>query len=608
MATRGATGAVGRAPGRRSRVWYSPRARCPLAAWFPLLLVGCLPPGAGDTAATTRDSGRPGTGDSTGDSVGSAPELTAVDCATVSFGDPALQPALWVDGSATASGDGSPSAPMVSIADALAVVGDAVVIWVEEGVYTGGLSLDVPGLAVVGRGTQTTRLVARYGAANVESNPGEGRGNALCALSLEGGAPGVMVRSGDLSLFDVAVSGAVGEGVSAQGDGRSLRLDGVTVRHTALGNGLGVGVVVDRGATAEIANSNVSDNDGIGMLARHSGTRLSVRDSRVDGNGLGAPENAAGGVWGQRCDDVTLDRVVLDGNMAVGIFVATEGSSTIVDSSVTGTTAVDDAALGIHVVSSLVAITRTDVRGGTGAGIAIHRPGADLTDVSVRGVEVGAGDRGGVGILLHDGVEATSTRVDASGNARVGLWMERARLECRDCEFSDNGEVGLIYNRSTLTLDGAVVVDNGYAGMMWDGTQPDPITVRNSTFGPHPYAAIWAWNSLSLEDSTVYGSGGIQWEGAVANGFAVFVEGSDDALSGNVFVGAESVAVLGAGFGGDLSGNTWHNAGTDFVAIHASGTVSIGGLDEIPEYEINPSPGPVVVAPPVDVEKVARGF
>ncbi len=596
-------------------------------AWFLVLLAGC--PAPSDDEGKDRPGGRESGGvDTAGDAASDSATDTAIDssvhpvtdsaedtgdlpparsiddCATVIFGDASVRPALWVNATASAAGDGSEAAPFGTLAEALAVAEGVAVIWVAEGEYDGGLSLDVSGLAVVGKGREATTLMGSDAAANVESNPGEGGGNLLCALTLDGGAPGAIAETGELALYDVTVTGASGVGVVARGEGRSLRLEGVSVEATRVGVDAGMGVMVSAGAVADIRNSNVSSNEGIGVLVQDKGTIAAVRDSRVDANGHGVAEQDAAGVMGLWCESLELDGVELDANVARGITLRDVAVVTIDDCTVTGTDAAGLVANGIRTLGGDTTLTGTTVSGGTGVGLAVYSTGAIATDVIVENVDVAADGSGGVGILLAPRAIAGFSGVVASGNARAGIAMRWSALDCVDCELSSNGQVGLFHDWARVSLDFVSVTDNGYAGLMYGGNQTNSIRVIDSTFGPHPYAAIWAWESLALSGSTVYGSEGFDSGGEVADGFAVYIEGGVDPLEGNEFLDAEVVAVLGAGFLGDLSGNTWNNPGTDFVAVKTADAETIGGLDEIPEYALNPADSPQIVEPPVEADEI----
>ncbi len=218
-----------------------------------------------------------------------------------------------------------------------------------------------------------------------------------------------------------------------------------------------------------------------------------------------------------------------------------------------------------------------------------------------------------IGVAVMDlGSAASLTRTRVEGTLRprsaafaIGLYAsDDATYVLRESELRATEGPGLYgYGGAEGEVVDSVVADNRFAGVMFlsgrlriegttiEGSLPDDgigggfgvyaasnfivfggfiLDVVDSTIGPHPYAAMWAYGpgSYRLSGNELYGSEGVPLGNWQAHGNAVYAWGgvqpwdgtSGLLLEGNTFVDAEAVAVLLNGAGATLDGNVFQGS------------------------------------------------
>lgn len=589
-----------------------------------LALVACLTalgdPARAPSRADAADTSQPATGEAwailpanttDGSDTGPEPEpakRSEVDCASLGWGSPAAGPATWVSASAAPGGDGTEAAPLDDLAAALATTSGPAVVWVDAGAYAGPLSLDDGGIAVIGRGAGLTTVSHDDAGANLESDAGEGGQNQVCGLTLQGGKPGAVVESGTLALYGVEVAGATQAGLLAVGAATALHLEDVAVHDTLALAPLSAGLSIGDGGSAVVLRSTFTDNQGMGIGAMSPGGTLEVAESALSRNGNGPDETWGGGLVAGGLDSASVSDTLFADNVYRGLEAVDVAPFDLARVEVSGTYALGHLAYGVHTIASQLRIEDINVHGGDGTGISVDS-GGQIAGTTVRAtdVAVNALGEGGVGVALGANTRASLKSLQASGNDRVGLVVAYGQATCRSCTLSQNGQAGAWHSRAYLDLEDAVVTDNGLVGITGDGSDR-PVEIRDSAFGPHPYAAIWATRRLTLEDSAVWGSEGIEVEGVLVGGHALYLQGSWSQLSGNSFAGSSTIGLLLDGFDGSVAGNTWDNTGYDLVTVWTYEPETIDGLDEVPDYALNPVPTPDTPEPPLDGALLLRAL
>jgi len=232
------------------------------------------------------------------------------------------------------------------------------------------------------------------------------RGTILAPIATGGGGSsgdGVIVRFGaaaELSRVWLDDESLVGIGVAEEGSrltARDVVLEGTEADEAGF---FGQGLLVERGASAELERAVIARSPHIGVSIEGVGSTLSLRDVLVR-DGLGQP---ADGLFGRGLNvqdgaAVTLERAALASNRDVSIFVGGEGA-TLRGSDVTVTDTArracapgcSEAGVGIGAyVGGLIDLRAFAVRRAALTGVQVARDGAmDLHDGEIAESPIGA--------------------------------------------------------------------------------------------------------------------------------------------------------------------------------------------------------------------------
>ncbi len=198
------------------------------------------------------------------------------------------------------------------------------------------------------------------------------------------GAGLVVDAQAQADVKDSVVADNSGVGVDADGAGSSVRLRGTLVRGTRLGpSGNGQGVVAQYGALVLLDGVGLVGNRAAGLQATDSGSLVKATRTLVRGTLPGEAGNRGRGAnvqGGARLE--LLDSALVD-NRQVGLFAWGAGTRVFATDSLVGATAVDpDGSFG-HGVEALDA-ARVDLRGSSvrgNAGVGLVAAGAAATVV-----------------------------------------------------------------------------------------------------------------------------------------------------------------------------------------------------------------------------------
>lgn len=371
--------------------------------------------------------------------------------------------AIHVDPAAPPGGDGTPAAPLASLAEAIAIAGDGDTVALSAGDFEGPFEWPA-GVNLQGACAGATRLVSGPGdalEATVRLRAGEA---SLRDVTIAGPRVGVWVNAGaSVTLERVEVRGAVLYGVAIAGRFRARDLviratDGLTDGPTS---GAGGYAILVEGGDAEIDRVVATDSQEIGVLVARDGV-LALRDARVAGTRPSAidPHRMGVGVVAALGGALTLQRAVVEDNRRSGVEAQGEGVHIVAkDTVIRGTRATtppdpDAPPLGRAIAAD------------AGAAATLARVWLDANPSGVRvfaGASVDAAD------LRID----ASTGLDARGVAGVALWAAEGSIRGRRVAVRGSADVAARAAGAggSLVLEDAWIVDTPGA---WDPAGPSP--------------------------------------------------------------------------------------------------------------------------------------
>ncbi len=436
----------------------------------------------------------------------------------------------------------------------------------------------------------------------------------------------------DSLVLDTAppTHGEGGAGVVVQA-GAALTMSGCAVR----GNTRGGVVVGQAGSEILLEDSEISDN-GSGVSGQY-GSQMTVRGCAIEGNAVvGVDVRDPGTSALLETTEVLDTRPDEDGRYGRGVQVAGGAELIATDSTLRGNTE-----MGIYVVEddSRATLTRCDVlearpgaAGDDGLGVWVERGGrldcedcliegntnigvfvanagtvVSLVDTRVLATRLGRVIGVGAGVLAQDDALFQQEGGEISGTSGVGIGIvSGARAELNSTVLAGNTFAGVVVLRGTVVLVGSEIRDTqpsasagGGLGVYANGEFGAPtVTLRDSTIGPHPYAAVWLDGTgvYDLDGDILSGSGGVLLQGWPAHGNAVFAHhgvGAWDGTTGlrianSSFTDAAMVSVVLDGAGAALEGNSWSGNTLDVLQQRCTaGTVPLSDemLQGVPAWQ-----------------------
>ena len=294
--------------------------------------------------------------------------------------------------------------------------------------------------------------------------------DSLLAARLEAGA--------QLTLRRVVLEGNERSAVQALDRSTEVTLDEVVVRDTradTVSNTFGQGVALGAGARVVMSNVELRNNGETGLFLNQAGTSGALSNVVVSATRPRASTGRLG--WGisvQAGATLTAERVVLDGNRAVGLLVAQRGSrATLTDVVVRDVAAGADNAgtpvgLGVSVQGATLSWTGglveriaggfLDVQGVDGV--------ATLSNVSARTSLPGPAVR--FGVQARNGAGLTLERVDVGGAPQSGVLAidPGSRVTLADVRVHDVDGAGVRAQEGRVTGAGLRVERASVSGLL----------------------------------------------------------------------------------------------------------------------------------------------
>lgn len=407
----------------------------------------------------------------------------------------------WVSEEAADGGDGSEEAPFRTISegmDAAAEAGGGVVA-VLPGTYAESLTLgeEHEGVRVIGRCTELVQVDVVEDAPGVEvALAAEGDGASISGLRVVGGAPGVWLESGPLSLQEVVVDESIGAGVLVGSWGSRtnavLSLERIEVR--------GTGFYGSRKYTEK----------GAGMVLLNGAT-LDAREVLVE-------DSASYGVWAFGAD-VELRELRVEGASGVGVAASAAAELTLTDSVITGVEdgQIEFGGLGVFVESgSTVRAERLAISDTAWYGVFLYGEYGEVEavfeDLEIARA-VGYGLFAYLGEVEVHGCELDELQPAGTGEEEFGPWglaVWTGQMALSDCQLAVEGAQVYATEGSTLEItDSAIDGSNGreeYNACL-QGTDSELRLSRTDLTCCQRNSILAEQSELSLTDVTVRASG-----------------------------------------------------------------------------------------------------
>lgn len=335
---------------------------------------------------------------------------------------PAGAAILYVLASAARGGDGSREAPFQTIAEALAVAPSGAIVAIGRGTYDEALRLTAPvTLAGACTGATTLRSTTTSSTAGVLTIETSGATVQNVRIA-DSARPGIwLVGAGRrLDAHGVAIESVEWIGVAVEGGARFVA-DGLLVRDTVpRSDGVGRGIGVESGATAEVRRAVLERNVEFGVFALGAGSSILLEDLVARGHLPSSDGESGEAIMAFRDGAIEVRRAVLEDNHEAGAFA--ESARLVLDQVVIRDIAPQvgssRAGRGIHSqYGATLEIRRTRVERVHEFGLAIGSGTAIVEDVVVRDTQPSAADS-----TFGRGIEINATA--APRLARV--WVERS--------------------------------------------------------------------------------------------------------------------------------------------------------------------------------------
>ncbi len=372
---------------------------------------------------------------------------------------------IYVDIAAADGGNGSEEHPLTSIQAALnqAATNGGGSVAVAAGIYQETLTIGAhhTGIHLAGRCRQLVTLDASVGneeTAGIDIAMGHGD-LTVSGLGLVGSNHnGVRVESGDVHLEGVAVAGCSDVGLAVAGPDDSAPAE-LTVLH-----------------------SELESNTGVAVMARYSGTRVTLEDTTI--NATIAKESGDGGYGIQVSGGATLTAEGCDlfENTGLGIIIAEVGTQvSLRDTTIRGTLPHHSglAGEGINIFGGATLLVEDcEIVDNRSVGVRINEPDTQVTllDTIIRRTSQGELEQLGYGVMVYEGAELAlvgcelahntmvaisafdadtqvalshtvvrNTLPDVNGDFGYGVQIHRgAVLEAQDCTLDDNSGAGVL--------------------------------------------------------------------------------------------------------------------------------------------------------------------
>ena len=400
---------------------------------------------------------------------------------------------VYVKADAAAGGDGTVAAPFAGLSQVPWVsLGASTTVAVGKGTYPGTLPLRV-GVSVVGACVEETILTGIAAPVqSVVSVTGAGEPAEVQNLTIRGASQrGALARRGQrLSLRGVLFDRVQGVGIVVADASTEVSLTDVVIRDTeavaSSPSEFGIGIHVQDGGQLQATRFLVLRNGGLGISAAGEGSALTLLDTVVRETRPRDSDGIAGrGINAEAGARVDATRMLLVGNRLAGAICSGVGTTvTLTDSVVRDTDSRARDGIGGGGVSAelggTISLTRLLIASNRAVGVFVSNEGTEavLTDVVIRDTEPqrsrAPGGRGR-GIQLQYGAHLEATRLVISNNTESGIFVgsEGSTMSVTDAVIQRTLPLGLpgqfgrglgVENDGRLDASRLLIADNHELG------------------------------------------------------------------------------------------------------------------------------------------------
>jgi len=461
----------------------------------------------------------------------------------------------------------------------------------------GGASLDAEG-CVLRRNTNTAVIAFDPGTsvALLETTIED----TLPDEKVEGGY-GIDVSEGaSLDAEACVVRGSSTIAVGARGSGTSITLRETTIEDTLPNDDgeFGYGIYVEEGASLDADGCAVRGNAAAGVYIAQPGSSVtmlgtSIEDTRPDDNG-----DFGYGIEVQQGASLDAETCLVRGNSAVGLVAAHSGTSvTLRETSVEDSQTDEDGDGGYGIEGqhgASVDAENCEVGGNTVVGVLALDSG---TSVTLQGTRIANTKRGetytvGLGVVAQREASVVAIGVEVSSNEGPGIFLvdKDTYLTCSECVVRDNQFAGaVVVCEAALGISGSFIEGSteqenigggvGIYAEPWLGGPPF-LSVTDTTIQDNAISGVWlsGQGSYSFSDNAIHGGEGWSRESLTKCGDAVYAgEGVTawDGSAGLLLENNDLLDGLGAGLildgaSATLSGNHYADNDVDLITQGAS--------------------------------------
>ncbi|MCK6507357.1 right-handed parallel beta-helix repeat-containing protein [Myxococcota bacterium] len=458
-----------------------------------------------------------------------------------------------------------------------------------------GLGIRIEGgahLAVEGgelRDNTAAGIYAKDEGTTVEVSGLSIRGTAATEAGLDG--VGLQIDYGaSLTAEDLVLDGNHRGGLDVRGTGATATVRGCTITGTAPDIDVyGAGISVSEGGALVASDCWISGTRGAGLLAYGGDTSVDLSGLVVSDTVEVPSLTTARGVEIADGATLTMTGSELTGNQGIGLLVVGAGASawleeTTIQTTVQYSDGQGGRGLGVESGASVVgsALTIADTQS-IGAFASGEGASLDLTDSVIRGTEPSDQSVLAFGLFAQNGAIVAATDVELRENEGPGLYStsEGTLLSCEGCVITGNQFAGAaVTGDGRLELVGVDINDTlphgseggGVGVFSLDHYSFTPsLLLQDSAVGVHTYAAVWLtvpgdyqivgndltggpgqdpYDWVHLHGDAVYVTGGIApWDESTqtgllladntlreSSGAAIFLDGASATLRDNVVV------------------------------------------------------------------------
>lgn len=271
-----------------------------------------------------------------------------------------------------------------------------------------------------------------------------------------------------LLVQDGDIAGNTFASVRAADEGTTVTMEDTTLRDTELdpAGEAGAGLMAHEGATALLERCVVEGNRAVGIWLRGAGTQATLRDTTLQHTGSDAQGEHGTGLEVSGGATALLERCELIENTGVGVLVAEQGTHVALhETTIQDTNPHERGTFGHGMNVTLGAsaeLIECEIHGHREAGLAADGQGTTvvLTDSTIHNIDLNARYTTAAALVAQFGASIEAEGLALTGNDGPGLFThgEHSHMGCEACTIDDNRFAGAVaLADATLVLTGSSI-------------------------------------------------------------------------------------------------------------------------------------------------------